>query len=385
MNKRNNRGMTLIETMLTLVITLGLIGGAMSLLMFMQKQARNQQSRVSLTQEARFVLKQLTSELKNSGSMISFMGSGTFLGGQLPFYGIYPLNNTNGPDGMIIASASPYYFSRMPEGTSFTAGDGTLNVVRTDHTYSDGSWRKDDLIMVISKQGYCILKNTADQIANGSTSIPVDPKPIYYSGLLQTGSYTDRLPNSQAVTYNASDSVVIKLSHFGIYLLHDMDLVRVSDTKGQQNPFLTSSDPDKDPVMGVIASDILDLQIIYRSFGDPNTFPDNINITEYFMNGPNGIPGTGDGSTETAFTRALLKREIKEVEMHLIVLTSEFKSGQNKSHVTTEIIKAHGDRGGYNAISNTLPAGSTSKKLPGYFTYRTYEVIADMRNLRPRY
>ncbi len=387
MNKYN-KGMSLIETMVSLVVTLGLIGGAMTVLMYMQKSTRNQESRISLTQESRFVLKQLVSEIRNSGSVITIMGSSSYTGkerpGALPFYGLAPLNNTDGPDGIIVASATPYFAS--PLSSSFSVGSSVLNLENTMHSDPNMVWRKDDLLMVISKDGYVVLRNTAEQISSGATSIPVDAKPVYYSGLLNAAGYADRSPNASTISFLAKEgaSTVLKLNHFGVYLLKDLDLVRISDFKGLQNPFVTPATPEDAAVIGVIGSNILDLQIVYRSFGDKNTFPNTVNLTEYFKNGPSGIPGTNDGSVERDLTRAFLNKEIRELQITMTSLTSEFRTGSGRDVETTLTVKGAGDRDDYTIKSNTKPPGSTSKLLPNYFRYRTYEIVTSLRNFRPQ-
>jgi hypothetical protein len=123
-----------------------------------------------------------------------------------------------------------------------------------------------------------------------ANTITIRDTPVYYSGLLTTGSYYDDAQGNSAgntITYPGSDDCsnsacapVVRLTNFSIYVFRDIQhpkltdeygypqtirqMIRISDTYGQADPLADDSGAE----FSVISENIWDMQISYKAFVD---------------------------------------------------------------------------------------------------------------------
>ena len=114
MDKR--KGFSLVEAMVVLVLMLIIMSAVYMMIMYYRDVSGTEQARVRQTQESRFLLSVFSSELKNAGAVMTLVNTGGFLTMPPYFNGIYPLNNTDVPDGVIVASGDPNAVSKLVAG-----------------------------------------------------------------------------------------------------------------------------------------------------------------------------------------------------------------------------------------------------------------------------
>lgn len=368
--KRQN-GFSIIELLIVATLLLIILGGVYFMIIHYREVSETELSRIRLQQESRFMLSTFASELKSAGAVLTLANTGSFLGslGLLPhFNGIYPLNNTGFPDGIIVASGNPDVVTSLSQSYSPSAG-GIIPVETTLDIFGNTLWAAGEKGIIIGPSvdptdptktvGYYVFEVDATTPPT-PTTITMRGTPVYYSGLLSTANYSDtQTENGSAVIYPAN-SPVIKLTSFSIYLFREVfnadlgrnirQLIRVTDTLNQADVLASGSTA----VMSVISENIWDLQISYTAY--PN-FPDISSKNEYFAG----------GSSSTSLPNLLLDirtKLLKELTLRLVVLTGEY-GGQGEQTLTVPVI---GDR----LSAYTLPAGK--------FTYRIFVQSIEPRN-----
>jgi prepilin-type N-terminal cleavage/methylation domain-containing protein len=349
---RNRKGFSLVEAMVVMVLMALIMSSVYMMIMYYRDVSGTEQARVRQTQESRYLMSVFSSELKNAGAVMTLTNSGGFLTTPPYFNGIYPLNNTNFADGVILASADPHAVSKLtasidPSGSS---------VLLLNNTIATPAWAVGDHGVLIGPDGFYIFAVASFT----SSSITMEATPVYYSGLLNTAHYDDPetvMGNSVEYPVNAP---VMRLSDFSIYLVNQRyntdkernvrDLVRVSDCKGIAD-VLGNNDPVNGPVKGVIAENVWDLQLVYTAY--PN-FPDVTTKNNFF---------TGGGGTRTDLLTAIRVKTLKEITVNVVALTDDYP--------------------GKGTISYALPllADRPAATLPaGKFNYKTYSFLIEPRN-----
>ncbi len=357
MNKR--KGFSLVEAMAALVLMMLIMGSVYMMIMYYRDVAGTEQARVRQTQESRFLMSVFSSELKNAGAVITMTSSGGFLDVPIYFNGIYPLNNTNYADGVVLASGDPNAVSKLTIADNPT-DDRTLNVNNTNAT---PAWAAGDRGIVIGPAGIYVFE--VDSVS-GSTIVMTDT-PVYYSGLLDTttssGSFTYDDPETvlgDNIEYPVN-APVMRLSDFSIYLVNQRfdaekgrdvrDLIRISNCRGIDN-VLGNNDPVSGPVKGIIAENIWDLQLVYTAYPG---FPDVSVKNDFFSS-------TSTGTMDDLLT-ALRLKTMKELTVNIVALTDDYP-GQGSVTYSLPLLA---DR-----AATTLPAGK--------FNYKTFSFLIPPRN-----
>jgi len=358
---KNEKGFTLIEMMISTSLVLLVMLGIFVMIDFHVELSKNQNARARLQQESRFFLSNFASDLKNAGSVITLAHTGGFLAAPPDFNGIYPLNNTDYADGIIVADADPNAVTQL---TQEYTGGGVLLVKSTVVPYPGVAWNTDDKGIVISPTGYYVFSVTSVD----TNSIAIRSTPVYYSGMLNVTQTTsgrtvdyndDSVPTGDTVTYPVN-APVMRISNFSIYLVDEAynwklqrdirSLIKITDANGDSSGNFLAA--DSQAVKGIIAENIWDFQVSYFCY--PN-FPDVSIKNTYFTASSSGL--VDDLLTD------IQSRFLKEVRVAIVALTEEY-SGKDKR---AEQIPAIGDRDAY-----MLPLGK--------YDYRLFTMSIEPRN-----
>jgi hypothetical protein len=335
--------------------------------------SRTEHSRLRMQQESRYMMTNFTQELQDAGAVLTHITSARW-GESAYFNGIYPLNQTDYPDGFIVAAGDPDGVTRLSENYSRGENGNFLTVETVYKTtspdydatkeYELKPWKAGDKAILINTQGFYVFEVKEVQYQDETNDIiEMREQPVYYSGLLNTFSsrndtartYTDIDPNyapGNTLTYDKATEVT-RLTSFAIYLFQDItyptaygdrlirQLVRVTDAKGQPDVLLGDSTAEK----SIISENIYDMQISYRTYLDfTGTTPTGI---DYFS-------GAGSYSDVATLMDEIKKRQLKQLEITLVSLTDEFAGKGEMDH----LIPALGDEAEY-----TLPAGKYGCKI----------------------
>ena len=350
---KNRKGFSLVEAMVVLVLMMLIMSSVYMMIMYYRDVSGTEQARVRQTQESRFLLSVFSTELKNAGSVMTLVNTGGFLATAPYFNGIYPLNNTAFPDGVIVASGDPNAVSKLTNPVDpSTDVDLPLN-----NTIATPAWAIGDKGVLIGPNGFYVF--AVENLT--SSSITMETTPVYYSGLLNTAHYDDpETVMGNAVEYPVN-APVMRLADFSIYLVEEhndpekgrnvRNLVRVSDCNGHAN-VLENNDPATGPVKGVIAENVWDLQLVYSAYPNfPNVTPRN----DFFTASATG--------TLADLLTALRVKTFKEIRVNVVALTDDYP-GQG---TITYPLALLADR-----PATTLPAGK--------FSYKTYTFLIEPRN-----
>jgi prepilin-type N-terminal cleavage/methylation domain-containing protein len=186
----NKRGFTLVEMMISLTIMLFVILALVTLIITTQSAHLTEGRKLDMNQGARMVEQMLYDGFRSAGSVLSLANTPALLGGAaLPFNGVYPLNNSGYPDGVILSSGDPDALTRLT--ADFAPGSTLLNVMSVN--LGDGSavaWQQGDIGMIMRTDGYYVFR-VEDPVAMGDTELGIRNTAVYYSGLLNTAHYND--------------------------------------------------------------------------------------------------------------------------------------------------------------------------------------------------
>ena len=369
---KNEEGFSLVETMITMALFFVVLGSVYTMVVHYGNVSRTENSRIRMQQESRYLMTNFTQEIQDAGAIITEEGAKN--GNKLIFNGIYPLNQTDYPDGFIVASGDPDAITHVAEDYSL-ADDGyylkvdTITSPNYDPTkeYQFRDWKVGDKAILINESGYIVFKvKSVTHDTDMADIIEMRDQLVYYSGLLNTQSsrstgyriYSDTLGGGvkgDDVTYQKK-SPVIRLTNFAIYLFQDVtypstsgdrllhQMIRVTDAKDEADVLLSTSTAER----SIISENIFDLQISYKSFetsetfkeSDPTTTP---NLNFYYFG------GTGTSSIASDLIEAIRNLLVKEVDITVVVLTDEFNGKDERDHSVPPI----GDESAY-----TLPLGS---------------------------
>jgi hypothetical protein len=314
------------------------------------------------------MLSTLAAELKSAGAVLTLSHSGSFLSTFPHFNGIYPLNNSNWADGIIVATGDPDIVTTLTSAYNPSSG-GILPVESTLDAMGNTIWAAGDKGIIIGPSvdpadssktiGYYVFQVDATAPVT-ATSITRRSNPVYYSGLLATTNYTDNQTEMGNAVLYPEKSPVIKLSNFSIYLIRQAfstdlnrnirQLVRVTDANNQGDVLATSTTAQ----VSVVSENIWDMQISYTAY--PN-FPDVTSKAVYFAG----------GSSSTSMTNLLIdirSKLFKELTVNFVVLTDEY-GGRGERTLTVPVF---GDR----PSDYTLPAGK--------FNYKMLSILIEPRN-----
>ena len=345
------KGFTLVETMVVLVIMVLVMSSIYMMILYYRDVAGTEQARVRQTQESRYLLSTFSSEVKNAGAVMTLVNTGGFLATPPHFNGIYPLNNDDFADGVILASGDPNAVGKLVSEADMSS-DTTLTL---NNLTSNPAWADKDKGILIGPNGYYVFQV---QGTPSGTTLTIRPQAVYYSGLLHTTNYDDNESSGKTMVY-PTNAPVMRLGDFSIYLVQQRydaekkrnvrDLVRVSDCFDIGTAL---TDTTGNVVKGVIAENIWDLQLSYTAY--PN-FPDVTTSESYFSNG---------GLTDlAALLNTLRVKTMKEVLVNVIALTDDYAGRGTITYQLPQLA----DRG-----PETLPAGK--------YNYRTLRFRVQPRN-----
>ncbi len=337
------KGYTLIEALVYTLMMAFILVGLYTMIIYYKNVSATEQARVRLIQESRFVLSNLSEELKDAGAVLTLLNTGSFLKDSPYFNGIFPLNNTNYPDGIIIAKGEPNAVTKLT--ANFSPSSSTQlsveNTYRKDVTGNVYAWNVGDKGVVINKDGYYVFYVTGVT----ASSISIRSSAVYYSGLLNSGNYKDNVikPSTltgKNITYS-SGTPVIKLYSFSIYLVqqkYDPDkkrnvrkFIRITDTKEQADALNNTT-----VVKGVEAENIWDLQIIYTIIPDLNNPTSEMNFgAKDSTRWTNPIENPcADDTSCTSFLNFIRSKQLKEVTLRVVMITDDYSA---KGEIITQI------------------------------------------------
>lgn len=346
------KGFSLVEAMVVVVLMVMIMSSIYMMIMYYRDVSGTEQARVRQTQESRYLLSVFSSELKNAGSVMTLANTGSFLSAPPFFNGVYPLNNSDFPDGVILASGDPNAVSKLISEFDPTGGSYEMQV---NNTIADPAWAPGDQGILIGPDGFYVFAVETST----SSSITMAATPVYYSGLLNTTHYVDPAsPKGNTVIYPVN-APVMRLADFSIYLVNERydaakgrnvrDLVRVTDCAGRA-AVLTDSSPGI--LKGVITENVWDMQLAYTAY--PN-FPDVTTKNDFF---------TSSGSSNLAdLLTAIRGKAFKEITVSVVALTDDYPG---KGSITYQLPML-ADR-----AATTLPSGK--------FNYKTYSFLIEPRN-----
>ena len=362
----NCRGFTLVEMMVSLTIMLFVIIALISLIIATQNTHLTEGRKMDMNQGARVIEQMLYDSFRSAGSVLSLANTPSLLGGGIPpFNGIYPLNNTTYPDGVILSSGDPNAVTRLTG--DFTPGGGSLSVQTVN--LADGSavaWHLNDVGLVMRTSGYYVFRVTATPNLNG-TQLTIRTTPAYYSGLLNTANYNDPSNEQLGGAGNSGNYVagspVVRLDFFNIFLTRTeadgtRTLTLTTDCEGVGDIF-NSANPITDYRAVPILPNLQDLQIEYITHDTPPIIWAGSD-TSYDNPCPAGSETSG-GCVN--FYSQFFTKNITSARIYVLLCTEE----ERNKHLGSGIVynkPAMGD-----AAAATLPVGRY------HYNFMRYEVL----------
>jgi prepilin-type N-terminal cleavage/methylation domain-containing protein len=382
--KQLQKGFTLIETIITMSLFLVILSGVYLMIQHYGDVSKTEHSRITMQQESRYMVSAFADELKEAGAVLTLAHTGKFLAAPAFFNGLYPLNSTNFPDGLILATGDPEAVTVL--SADFDGGEVVLNVESTtisshdpSFPYENPKWEPGQKGIVLGTTGYLVFE--VEEVPTGGTSITIRNPPVYYSGLLKIGtagahgSYIDNAMGNtpgNGITYSAN-SPVVRLTNFSIYLFRDVNhpklvdetdspqkvrqLIRITDTNGAKDPLAANSGAE----LSIISENIWDMQISYIAYTDFKSAnrKTEIDPTHHYF------AGGGTSSSLTDLMNDIQNRLIRQVDITLIAVADEL-GGKGKMAPMGDIPDI-GDN-----TSNKLP--------PRKMIYRLFSFSVEPRN-----
>jgi type II secretory pathway pseudopilin PulG len=345
MKKPNGNGFSLVEMMLAMTLTIIVMVAVLTLIISTQRASLTESMKQEMNQEARALQQVLSESFKSSGAMLSILSIPSLLGTPVVFNGIYPFNNSNYADGVILAAGDPEVVTRTT--SAFNSAGTQLDVLTTKllGTMAD-AWAVNDIGMIVRPADGCYYVFRVTAVSDAFT-LAVDTDPVYYSGLIKSvntdGHYNDACTLGTG-SYE-SNSLVLRLDYFYIFLARDEDdgtrsLTLTTDTGGSAT-FLD------DPNSAVpIIRNIEDIQFAY-----------------VLKDGTIEHPANND---------AFLNKTVASVRVFILNKTEEQKHKGVSTVGPTYVKPAMGDR-----AQATLPAGLFN------YHYSEYELF--LRNFNTIY
>lgn len=375
--KQAEKGFTLIETMVTMSLFFFILFGVYAMILHYGDVTKTEHSRMTMQQESRYMVSSFGDEVKEAGAVLTLSHTSAFLAAAPFFNGIYPLNSTYYPDGIIIATGDPEAVTKLT--ADFSGSDTVLNVEDTtvksydpSYPYENPQWGPGQKGIVIGTTGYLVFE--VESVPDVNT-INIRAEPVYYSGLLVTGSYYDDAQGNAAgntLTYSAN-SMVARLTNFSIYVFRDVvdstlsaahassqiirQMIRITDTYGKVDPLAAGSGAE----YSVISENIWDMQISYIAYTDFATANRHtaLDPTHYYFAG-----GSISSSDSAALMNDIRNRLLKQMDITFIAIADSLGG---KGELTTGTLPAIADN-----PSPSLP----NRKL----SYRRFTFSVDPRN-----
>ena len=368
-SREKQKGFTLIELLITMGILIMIVLPVTDLIVHYAHFSQTEQAQMRLNQESRFLLSSFASELKSAGCVLSFAGKKGLFSEKASFTGVFPLNNSDYPDGIIVATGDPQRVSYLED--DYKIGDGLTFLVDNLGVDDDGDpatppypWDGGDVGILVGEDGYYVFEvKKVDASANTMT---ITNQTVYYSTLLASDKYSDEIGLAGGGTSGLDalykrGTPVIRLIRFGIYMFKEKydkklkrnirQLVRVANTLGAPDPLGTLNDDQ----ISVVSENIWDMQISYTGYPD---FPDVTTVNHYLKDA-----STNNDTYLGNLITALQEKEIKMVHIQFVVLTDEF-GGAGERILTVPAIK---DQASYQ-----LPSGK--------YSFRVFSLDIELRN-----
>jgi hypothetical protein len=360
MNTQQHRrqGFSLVEMFMSLTVMLIIIVAIFSIIVAEQSTHLTEGRKLDMNQGARVIEQMLSEGFRGSGAVLSLANTPVLLGSpNLPFNGIYPLNNTNYPDGVILASGDPLALSRLTQ--TFTPTDTTVNIPTVN--LPDGSavaWHANDFGLIMRNDGYYVFKVTNVEPALNATALTVRDTSAYYSGLLNTAHYNDQCDEQLGMFGNSNaypaGSPVVRLDYFNIFLTR-------TETDGSLTLTLSVDCEDEPDVLAFptssravpILPNIQDIQIEYVAKVVPPATVANVWA---------GSNGAFAGGTATFYSQFYTKN-IASARIFVLLRTEEERNKTAGSGITYAK-PAMGD-----VAPSTLAVGRY------HYTYMQYQVF----------
>jgi prepilin-type N-terminal cleavage/methylation domain-containing protein len=220
---KHNNGFTLIELLISMSLMVVIVAAILSVLIATQTTTLTEARKLDMNQGARALEVLLYEHMRSAGSVLSLLHTPGLLGRTAAFTGIYPLNNADFPDGIILASGDIAAITKVRE--DFTPGDSSLKVDTTDNADGQPAWEAEDVGLLVKEDAYYVFKVLATPAA-GANELSVRPTAVYYSGLLNTANYDDPCDDVNGGLKGNADFYraglpAIRLNYFQIYLVEE--------------------------------------------------------------------------------------------------------------------------------------------------------------------
>jgi type II secretory pathway pseudopilin PulG len=369
--QRSRRGFSLVEMMVSLTVMLIIVIAIFTVIVAEQSTHLTEGRKLDMNQGARVIEQMFSEGFRSSGSVLTQASTPVMLGvPTIPFNGVYPLNNNDYPDGVILASGDPLALTRLT--LTFTPGDTAVNI-RTVNQPLDPegiipptlAWHDGDYGLIMRSDGYYVFHVTATPALN-ATTLDVRVTPAYYSGLLDTDHYNDQCDEQLGSMGNSSaypvDSPVLRLEYFNIFLVRteadgSRTLTLTTDCEGVADILANTT-----PITGTRAAPILpnidDIQIEYLTKVVPPAIVPDI--------WAGSDPAFAGGTVN--FYNQFYGRNIAAAHVFVLLRTEEEK---NKQLGTGTFFKpAMGD-----IAAATLPVGRY------HYTYMQFEILIRNYNI----
>jgi len=377
-NKKSISGFTLIEAITASIILLIIVITMYSLILETESTQVSEQNKMDMNQAARAIDIILCENIRNSGSVLTLLRTPPFLQATPPFTGIYPLNNDDYPDGIILTSGDQEAVTELIGG-AFTPGDTLISIEGSVNNLDNNGtvWAKNDQGIIVRPSGYFVFKITADVILGDST-LTVRATPVYYSGLLNVpGIYTDNsathLGTSGNIGTYPAGSPIIRLNYFSIFVVKTekdgtKTLTLTTDTEGVAN-ILAEGNETATRAVPIIPS-IEDIQFEYITKDDPPEFWASTSLSGTSYADPCASAGSTDCSN---FINNFVNRNISSIRVYAL-LKAEDKH-KRKSSASSTIGPSYNKPRMGDVSAVTLPPGRF------HYTYLTYEVFVRNYNV----
>ena len=152
----NEKGISLVETLIVATLMLVVLSTAFLLIVHFGDAQRTQLAQTRLSEESRFMFNAFADQLKDAGAILTLAHSNTFLNNTPYFNGLFPLDNTNGPDGIIIASGDPNGATTLTVTYKPSSG-GAITVKSTLKKDGTSAWADGDKGILIANDGYYVF------------------------------------------------------------------------------------------------------------------------------------------------------------------------------------------------------------------------------------
>ncbi len=370
--KKSISGFTLIEAITSSVILLFIVITIYTMIIETESTHVSEENKVDMNQAARAIDIILCENIRNAGSVLTLLRTPPFLQATPPFTGIYPLNNDDFPDGIILTSGDQTAVTKVTGG-GFTPGDTLLNL-EDSVTNLDGTgvlWAKNDVGIIVKTSGYYIFKVTGD-VSDGDTTLTIRATPVYYSGLLNVpGKYTDHSLTHLGSLGNtgtyADGSPIIRLNYFNIFTVKSEDdgsktLTLTTDTEGVADILADGNETTTRAVP--IIPNIADIQFEYISKDDPAEYWASTSTAGTNHPDPCATPGSTDC---TGFIQNFTNRNISSIRVFALMRTED---KHKREYVDSGAVgQAFNKPRMGDVAATTLAAGRF------HYTYLTYEVF----------